>query len=82
MEGFEGDTRLKDAVFELFEFYHKVSHNELAELVALLSRPGSIADYTVEQLQDLEHFIKSEEAGYNAEVQAAQYEFLKKHNLK
>jgi len=83
MEGYKGDTHLRNKLLDLIEFYESMSQEELGEMVKILSKSDTnITQADVNRLKVMENDIRMEEREFDLAVQKAQKEFAQRYNIK
>jgi hypothetical protein len=82
MDGYNGDTRLRDTAIDLFKFYLKISEGSFKEISEINSKGDEITVEDIERLQTLESEMDKKEAFLDNALVSAQDEFSKKYNFK
>lgn len=80
LPAYKGDTRFRDAGVALFTFYKEISEKEYKEMIDVLKK-DKIEEADIKLLEALQIKIGEREEPLDAEFQAAQKAFARKHNL-
>jgi flagellar motor component MotA len=82
MDGYEGDTSLRDAVKELMEFYKDITANEYKEMIDIIGRTSPpITQTDISKLQQMQQDITARENLLDAKLGRIQTEFATKHGI-
>lgn len=80
MDGFEGDTKLRDAAIEWFKLYKRSFDIEYEEVIPIITKQDKTeAEKT--KLQELRARLLTEEEEIDAKFEQAQEDFAAKHKL-
>jgi hypothetical protein len=82
MPDYEGNIDLRDAILDLLDFYKDIAAEEYEEMIEILGRQGEITQSDVDYLQTMQKNITEREDELDRELESAQSEFAKKHNIK
>ncbi|MFC1654915.1 hypothetical protein ACFL2F_03825 [Myxococcota bacterium] len=80
MGPFDGDTRLRDAAIELFEFYVAVGKRERREVVTILSRKAA-EEKDVNRIEEIAQSITARDKALLMKFNEIQAEFAKKYDV-
>ena len=82
IQGYKGETTMRDACLDLFDLYKDVAAKEYKEMIEILGRRGSITQTDVDYLQRMQEDIGEREQGLDAALAKAQKDFADKYNFR
>lgn len=80
MDGFEGDTKLRDAAIDWFKLYKRSFDVEYEEVIPILTKKDKTEDDKL-KLKTLREKLLSEEEEIDIKFEMAQEQFAAKHKL-
>jgi hypothetical protein len=80
MNGYAGNTALRDAALALYSFYVDIIADEYYEMMEIVVNPAPTEAQMV-RVQELLEQITAEEQGFDQTYQKAQEDFAKAHNF-
>lgn len=81
MEGYDGDSKMKNAALKLFKFYLNSSDNLYKEMLEIVKKGEAITEADMARLTEIQTLMTEQEKPFDAEFQGAQKAFASKHNL-
>ncbi|GEM_PF-3385584 len=80
---YEGDTELRDAALEMFQYYRQLAENELKEIGDLLSKgENQITESDIDEMDRLYKRFRKEIKSYEINFADAQRAFANKYGMK
>lgn len=81
MEGYKGDTSLRDAIAELMEFYKDIFSNEYKEMIDIIGSTTPLGPDDVTRMQTIQKEVAVREKVLDDNLARVQREFAQKYNI-
>ena len=82
MPAYKGDSTLRNAAINLFQFYKKVFGNEYKKLIEIRRNGGDSTSNGAAEMNSIVERVTKEEEGYDKNFHNAQKDFAEKNNMK
>ena len=82
MPAYKGDSILRNAAINLFQFYKKVFSNEYKKLIEIRRNGGGATADGIAEMNGIVERITKEEESYDKNFHNAQRDFAQKNNMK
>lgn len=81
MDGYKGDTSLRDAILELMTFYKEIFSNEYKDMIDIIGSDVPPSADDISRLQEIQEDVSSREKVLDNKLSQVQKAFADKYNI-